>query len=253
MLRLTRVSKPFAGAGGLLLLLCVTGCAGSRALQVSQEGILRYENVLIVYERQSAGDLLPAEAETVDADKQGEELLTDADASPGGRLRLTIEYPLPDGSANAARARLERIVPAGQSEESDAAAKSLFGSIRSGLGSGFQKLLPGKETTGEIARREEIGVYDFPRQELDLLIAELNNSGFFNAEDRPGTRTRLAVQINSGRMAKSWTPEPRLDHFIRQIDYNFRSLGLTAQRGEGSGEQEGFESKLFSQTSNRRE
>lgn len=64
---------------------------------------------------------------------------------------------------------------------------------------------------------EEIRVYDFPRQELDVLLEDLASNGFFDEQRRLAGGAHLSVSIDGGTARKSWTPEPRLDDLIMRV------------------------------------
>jgi hypothetical protein len=64
---------------------------------------------------------------------------------------------------------------------------------------------------------DEIWVLDFPKQQLDLLLADLQASGFFENQTRPNGGALLQIAVDRGRTQKTWTPEPRLDDVVSRV------------------------------------
>ena len=65
--------------------------------------------------------------------------------------------------------------------------------------------------------RREIWKWEFPREQLDLLVTDLSKSGFFEDQSRPNGESHLSVQIDKGQVSKKWIQEPRLEDFIKRI------------------------------------
>lgn len=201
----------------LLLLTTLAGCSTAEKMGIARTGTPNYSEVFLVYNRYAAQGLLSNDKDPLENASQSSDSAPQPVAS---RLRLTVQYPVPDTSDGLARAVLERIPNLTTDSEEPSAPKSFAGYVFNGV----KKIIPyGSDVTE--GKPVEVGVYDFPKQELDLLLSELNNSGYFSDQDRSGTRTSLNVKIDRGRRTnKVWTPEPRLDHFIKQIEYDHRRL-----------------------------
>jgi hypothetical protein len=157
-------------------------------------------------------------------------------ASSEGRwktARLKVEYPHPDAPRDMARATL--VLSRG---ELPAPAQPTIGQRIAGQ---FNRLTsqgpkPECRSSGICATSsgpdDEIWVLDFPKQQLVLLLAELENTGFFASQSRPGGEAELAVLVDRDKTAKPWTPEPRLDDLVTRVFREgmlegFMTVGLT--------------------------
>jgi hypothetical protein len=181
----------------LLLQIVIAGCSLPHKVGISKTGIPEYDRIHIVYDRLDAeGILLGNWIEQCEATSSGESLETPTGelGKTASRVRLTIEYPLPNSAQELARATVQ-LIPAAAVETSVSQAPTSFvGYVRDGV----QKLLPGENETNT-PQAVEIGVYDFPRQELDLLLIDLAKNGFFGSQTRPGTKSRIHVQVDRGK------------------------------------------------------
>ena len=65
---------------------------------------------------------------------------------------------------------------------------------------------------------DRVRFLDIPKLELDLLLVDLANSGFFDDQERLATTGQLDVTINRGRVAKRWTREARLDDLTSLVN-----------------------------------
>ncbi len=211
-----------------LLQIVISGCTLPHKIGISKTGILQYDQVRIVYNRFDAQGVLlenwfDQSEEASSGDPKG--TMPGKPGKTASRVRLTIEYPLPNDTRELARATLHLLsAPTAETSESEAPT-SFVGFVRNGV----QKFLPnGNEANAPQA--VEIGVYDFPKQELDLLLIDLANNGFFGSQTRPGTKSSLQVQVDRGQTAKHWTPDPRLDHIIKQVDYANRRRNKTDEQ-----------------------
>ena len=184
----------------LLVLGTSIGCKLPARFARTDSGALKYERANIVYEVNGKQRPLPlgsASIKPVGYDHP-------EPASQNGEInwaaaKLSIQYPHPDGNRDLARAILR-----------------LSGKPASATDA--------KPAKSEAVADDEIWVLDFPRQQLDLLLSDLAGSGFFEEQQRQEPGTHLDVQVDWGRTRKTWTAEPRLDHFVSRV-YNEGRLG----------------------------
>jgi hypothetical protein len=184
------IARPHLLAAALLL--AIAGCMLPHRVGVTADGAPQYEQVRIVYTAHAAQGACFLPAAYSSADAEGERW-----AMP----QLTIEYPHPDGDPALARATL-RLLPVNAEAGPP---RNRF--IR--LAAWRESLLPEHADDGSI-----VGVLDVPKHQLDLLIVDLARTGYFDPQTVPSAPARLAVQIDSGRLAKPWSFEPRLDDFV---------------------------------------
>jgi hypothetical protein len=84
---------------------------------------------------------------------------------------------------------------------------------------------------------DELWVLDFPRQQLDLMLVDLANSGFFEDQQRPEGGTQLSVTIDRGQTAKPWSTDARLDGIVDRVQREGWLVGfaLPDNKPTGSG------------------
>jgi hypothetical protein len=172
----------------LILLSAVVpgGCRTAHRLEVTETGAPRYGRVEIDYELQDLPDrndrsflqtIRPVSAASYGGAVAG--------AAEWSTARLSIQYPIPDGHPDFARLRLE--------------------------------LKPASAVRATSEPAAEVRTLDVPKQELDLLIADLAHQGYFGAAARSEGGARLNVSIDQGRAQKTWSSEPRLDDLAERV------------------------------------
>ncbi|MDB5334758.1 MAG: hypothetical protein JWN70_377 [Planctomycetaceae bacterium] len=215
-----------ARIGGVVLILAgiLVGCrGGASSLSASKSGTPQYERANIVYDLDGSQRPLPLTNSEVKA------VAFDADpekpppAPEWAEATLSIQYPHPDGTTDTARATL-RLCAEPRHDSPSAVAQA-----RRWLGwSGGSETADGSATKTP-RRDDEIWVLDIPKQQLDLLLTDLQGNGFFQAQTRAESGTKLDVQLNWGRVQKEWSAEPRLDHFMARVYREGRLGGLVAK------------------------
>ena len=220
----------WARLSGLVLCLVsvLAGCRLPTPLSASKSGTPQYERANIVYALDGAQRSLPLTGSEIkpivfDGDSQAPGAVP---APEWGEATLSIQYPHPDGTADTARATLRL------SAESRLDSPSAVAQARRWLG--WNSATETAEGVGtpdakKPGRDDEIWVLDLPKQQLDLLLTELQGNGFFQAQTRAESGTKLDVQLNWGRVQKEWSAEPRLDHFMARVYREGRLGGLVAK------------------------
>lgn len=213
-----RLTIGSAGACWLALTVFMAGCRSSHKVSEAPADAPKYRQMNLVYELNGQFRNMPL------ADK-----LSQASFATGPETvkrdrwslaRLAIEYPHPDGSKQMARATLRL-----SSDAPPPAPPPLIGKLHE-LGEVFAQKPEAGDLKLSSVQDDEIWVLDFPKQQLDLLLADLSHGGFFEEQFRTQHGTRLEVQMDDGRTDKSWTPEPRLDDFINRVHTEGRLSGF---------------------------
>ena len=217
--------------------LVFAGCRLGHRVATTATGAPRYNRINVVYDLNASfrdlpleGGLQPVSYSTVSSPSVSCST-ADQDTSlhrwKGARLSIT--YPHPDGSHEMAQATLrlsshaarqskpprgEKQKPAWTHELQDPA--EVFSTADDSHPATIRAL------------HDEVWVLDFPKAELDLLVADLARAGFFESQVREDHGTHLDVQIDWGRTTKTWTPEPRLDEFVNRVHGHGRLSGFVA-------------------------
>lgn len=206
------------------VMTAASGCRIPHRVGRSVDGMPEYQLVHVVYERvPTPADLTAAKNSLLLQAGFQEDESIDLARLP---LRLELEYPAPGGSADEAALKVTVLEPVAP-EESEAEARGLIVAARNAA-QDHQA-----ERVGSFAGRLKDGptwTLAISRVELDLLLLDLANSGFFE-EHLPSTpTTEVDVKIDRGRFNKVWMEEPRLEHFVHRAIHE----GLLALDGDTS-------------------
>lgn len=209
----------------------LVGCQLPARLSARNAANPQYERANIVYELDGAQRPLPLTDPEVKAAAFLAEDEVSAAAPEWAGATLSLQYPHPDGVTDTARATLRLSAePLRNSPSALAQATRWLGWNRSGEPSHSPVAADSKQPV----RDDEIWVLDLPKQQLDLLLTDLQQSGFFQAQTRSQAGTKLDVQLNGGRVQKEWSAEPRLDHFMSRVYKEGRLEGLVAREATSS-------------------
>lgn len=221
--------------------LLLTGCQQSRLMglraPLGEENLPAYSAIVLNYEttdfRSLASRLHPANVgENLTSRIQqtsGAEGAKEENSSLSGewsQARIQIVYPHPDGSTDKGLARLVVTRKSMLSEQS----ASRSGKFKKQLTKYMLKATGTSEelaefTTGANAKvvakqaDEEIWQLDVPKDELDILISDLSQRGFFEKQERPRGDALVTIKLDEGALSKRWTTEPRLEGLMMQV-YN---------------------------------
>lgn len=164
-----------------------SGCQTPQKLEVSQSGAPKFERFRAEYHFEQADQLLGRQFETradgtSENDTGNGPLRTVSAETSWSAARLTVECPHPGGDASLAMLELT------------------LGN-RSGLKSFVRK---------------DVRQLAIPRSDVELLIGDLASQGYFDGTSAESGDTRLALQIDRGRVERSWINDARLLDLARQ-------------------------------------
>lgn len=242
---------PHVLAGLLLVgMMLVSGCQTAssftlrdRTWQRNRSEVTTYDRVDLVYEVNHSQTGLdqpsrPWHEVLTSAGRKndsGNEMFAPANgtASPISawcKARVQVVYPHPEGTPDMAQVtlRLSRLAP-GEIETSYAGmfkrlvhrrvedSKSLFG-----------KDTPAADLASRPASRldDEVWTTSLSKDQLDLLLAELTNNGFFGQQERPYACSELSLKVDHESICKSWTQEPRLNQLIEHTYQQGQLVGF---------------------------
>lgn len=203
----------------MLAVACIApGCTLSEKIAVDDTGAPIYEHLHIVYEHQNADSALqsPTSEQAGAADIEP----VDWQESAWPVVRLEISYPHPQAPSQFGRATVvysDRPLSAANGEEPPGGPR----------GSGLERRSVWRNKPASAATAthavaagpgDRVRCLDIPKLELDLLLVDLANSGFFDDQERVAATGQLDVTINRGRVAKRWTREARLDYLTSLVN-----------------------------------
>jgi len=139
------------------------------------------------------------------------------------RARFQLIYPHPSGDTEKGLARLiiTRHSPSSLKEDDTVfpLKRHVTGLLKSARETPGRLLGFDDGGTQPVSHGEEIWELDLPREEIDILLAELSHRGFFQKQERPRGEALVRVEIDNDRVSKRWTNEPRLEELMLQV-YN---------------------------------
>lgn len=191
------------------LLSSLAGCGlMPHQVAVSKTGAPQYDHVDIGYR-------IPGSHRALVREQSDILKVSSSDEAEPSVAELTVEYPHPDNKPEFARATL-RI----SSKSSATDAPSFVARMRSSI-----SWLPGSEPPPKVRTADdEVWVLDFPRQQLDLMLFDLAQTGFFEDQTRHEGLAWLSIAIDRGRMAKTWTTSARLDDIVHRVQREGRRV-----------------------------
>jgi hypothetical protein len=224
----------------LSLALSAVGCKTPAMLGSSDAPISDYREVELTYDVSGQYRDIPLDTpliQTASLESTGLGM-SGSDSRASGKplerwtsAQLSIQFPHPEGKPDLARATLrlaghlaKPATPKSPSRASGNGSSATISNLPDLFGSEA-----GDELTLPSARDDEIWVLDFPKQQLDLLLADLRRAGFFENQTRTDPGTRLEVTLEGSRISKAWTPEPRLDDFLARVHEEGRLSGFAAR------------------------
>jgi hypothetical protein len=215
----------------LLAVVCLAGCSTLpyRLGEKQSDRSPRYGKIEIAYHRHC--NFRPPANE--------DDILQVVDLSEGAALEspdsdlvvaeLQIQYPHPNADDSLARATL-RITQA--NPPTDGARSRLLKIVSSNWNRLMNPFTSGSPLpdVSTAAHGGELRVLDFPKEQLDLLVQDLTDGGFFQDQARPAGHVKLDVQIDRCQVSRQWTSEPRLDDFIDRVYREGERRPSAAQR-----------------------
>lgn len=213
----TRVAPGFI-LGLAAAALVFSGCALPNRLKHVESGAPTSEHVQILYRvRNTHGNMPQREVQQAGL----EDPLANPTTDSGGHwksARLKIEYPHPEAGAEMARATLVLSQVELPEHEQPTIGKRIaerFNRLTSHACE--EPCCSSNICATSSGPDDEIWVLDFPKQQLDLLLNELGNSGFFENQTRPSGGADLDVAIGRDRTQKPWSTEPRFDELVTRV------------------------------------
>jgi len=196
----------YVGAALLGLLLCGCEAVSRSRSQIADTHPAPYENAKINYRVDEAVSTPPppgsAEGRLVSYNEAA-----DAGAKPTVRT-LAIQYPHPAGKNGYALVELvvESRDPASKATDDQGWLKQ--------LGSLAGETLPGVHWSAGI---KEAWALDMPRADLDHLLVQLRETGYFHEPDRIGGTTEITAQIDGVAFRRPWDHVPDLDALAERV------------------------------------
>lgn len=167
--------------------ICLSGCRTPHRLEVSEKGAPQFKRFRAEYEfdepRRTLGRAFETDPDSfvTGSGASVEPVSWQREWSVG---RLTIQCPHPSGDANVARVVLSL-------ERDDG---------------------------GRRAADKEVRVLVVPRTQVELLIADLTHSGFFDERIGSDDGSNLTIEIDKGRVEQAW------HHDARFLDFAYRAM-----------------------------
>jgi hypothetical protein len=204
-------------------MLFAAGCSLPQRVSVSESGTPLYQQVDIVYQLSgSHGALEHASLERSVEDASGVESPVPR-PSTWASAQLRIQCPHPSGMDDRALVTLQLSETLIVFRETDPTPAE---QLRHGLNRAVSFAADDQPATSAELWGDAAATYtlEVPRYQLDLLLVDLADSGFFDDQRRPSAGSRLSVRIEGGKLTKTWSPDPRLDDFVTRTYRDGRQM-----------------------------
>jgi hypothetical protein len=170
----------------LIVAAMASGCQTTQKLEVSQSGAPTFERFRAEYRFEQADRLLTrsfdSESDNVDQRDARQQNVDNASVrtvaaeSSSSDARLKLECPHPNGDADLA----------------------------------LLTLTSGERRGPSAVVRQDVRQLTVPRSQIELLISDLAQSGYFDQLPGETASAQLAVQIDRGKVDRSWKNDARL-------------------------------------------
>lgn len=209
--------KPMAGgwAWAAVLLAAATGCESLQPRSVQIDAASgRYQSAQLTYQLDTGRLSQPVQTARIAGQQVSYQQQPSSPLPDRSLARLSVQYPHPRGKADFALAEVIIESDPRPVKGSSGVDKSSWQRFTSAFSEAMNDILPGMKY-GDGVR--EAWALDIPKSDLDQLVGELANSGYFSygPETKPGIEvfTRLDGKI----IRKTWRQVPALDAFIERV------------------------------------
>ncbi|MFO1022119.1 MAG: hypothetical protein U0903_15715 [Planctomycetales bacterium] len=199
-----------------LLLLASVGCRLPQSIPVTlnSAGVPHYDKLRLMYVVDGTTRAVPLNLAEMSQFGEEETPVNVAESvkRPWERASLIVQYPHPSGSTKMARASL-RLTH--RSNTSLRLPSSVFG--QGLLSQEFSHLLRVTSRPELSPPEDEVWTLDISRKQLDTLLVNLTQNGFFDAQERSDSGTALDLQIDTSHVRKTWAAEPPLERLLTKV------------------------------------
>lgn len=209
--------KPISGGwvSAAVLLAAATGCESLQPRSVQIDAASgRYQSAQLTYELDTGRLSQPVQTARIAAQQVSYQQQPSNPLPDRSHARLSVQYPHPRGKGGFALA--EVVIEADQApvKSSSGTDKSALQRFAASISDAMNDILPGMQYAEGV---REAWALDVSKEELDQLIGQLANSGYFayGPDTTPGVEvfTRLDGRV----IRKTWHQVPALNDFIERV------------------------------------
>lgn len=86
-----------------------------------------------------------------------------------------------------------------------------------------------QKTPWNSGMQDEVWSCDLDRGEVEILVQDLQQNGFFEKQKRPRGEAELTVDVDQSKTSKPWTSVPRIEHLIQHVYREGQLVGFVTQ------------------------
>ncbi|HXT57044.1 MAG TPA: hypothetical protein VN699_00345 [Pirellulales bacterium] len=174
----------------------------------------RFQSAQLTYQVDTGRLSQPIQTARIEGQQVSYQQLPSSPLPDRSKARLSVQYPHPNGRAGFALA--EVIVEAdGRPEKtSSGAGQSTFQHIVGSFKDAMNDILPGMVYDSGV---REAWALDVSKEQLDLLVGGLANSGYFQYGPAPTPGIEVFTRLDGKIIRKNWRQVPELDAFIERV------------------------------------
>jgi hypothetical protein len=221
--------SPRVFLAGALLLGSMSGCQSlnPRSVQIDAASG-RFQSAQLTYQVDTGRLSQPIQTARIEGQQVSYQQLPSSPLPDRSKARLSVQYPHPNGRAGFALA--EVIVEAdGRAEKtSSGAGQSTFQRMVGSFKDAMNDILPGMTYDSGV---REAWAMDVSKEQLDLLVGGLANSGYFQYGPAPTPGIEVFTRLDGKIIRKNWRQVPELDAFIERVRHEGKLVSYVRPAG----------------------
>ncbi len=208
--------KPIPGGWvGAAVLLAAAGCETLQPRSVQIDAASgRYNSAQLTYHLDTGRLSQPVQTARIAAQQVSYQQQPSAPLPDRSHARLSVQYPHPRGKAGFALA--EVIIEADKTpvKSSSGVDKSTFQRFVGAVSGAMNDIMPGMKYTEGV---REAWALEIPKEELDQLVGQLANSGYFAYAPETTPGVEVFTRLDGKVVRKTWRQVPALNDFMERV------------------------------------
>jgi hypothetical protein len=198
-----------------VLLAGASGCESlnPRSVQIDAASG-RFQAAQLTYQLDTGRLSQPIQTARIEGQQVSYQQLPSSPLADRSQARLSVQYPHPNGKAGFALAEVVIESDGRPERSSSGAGKSTFQRMVGSFKDTMNDILPGMVHDSGV---REAWALDVSKEELDLLVGGLANSGYFQYGPAPTPGIEVFTRLDGKIIRKNWRQVPELDAFIERV------------------------------------
>jgi hypothetical protein len=174
----------------------------------------RFQSAQLTYQVDTGRLSQPIQTARIEGQQVSYQQLPSSPLPDRSKARLSVQYPHPNGRAGFALAEVVIEADGRAEKTSSGAGQSTFQRMVGAFTETMNDILPGMTHDSGV---REAWAMDVSKEELDLLVGGLGNSGYFQYGPAPTPGIEVFTRLDGKIIRKNWRQVPELDAFIERV------------------------------------